>query len=119
MDRFQGNFRLRGADSSSSLSFSKKQAGYCELSLPNKDPNEVRGPGVVATTGDVMVSESDHLLCDGGDDVEIDIESVERVFEIVELPDMMRSGIRLVPQNELKLSFLLRTEPEILCLRGR
>ena len=70
-------------------------------------------PGVVATRGDVIVS-SDHRL-EGG-------EAVESVFEVraeAGPPEKMRIGIRLVPENELKLSFRLRTELDMLSLRGR
>jgi hypothetical protein len=57
----------------------------------------VRGPGVVATTGDVIVS-SDHLLLSGGDLV--DAESVDLFVLVVEASENTRIGIRLVPQNE-------------------
>ena len=90
------------------------------MSFLSNDPNDVRGPGVVAVTGDLMVS-SDHRLCCGGEAVEVDVEpSLSLVFgAAVEPDDNMRNGIRHVPEKELTLSFRLLIEPDMLSLRSR
>lgn len=67
-----------------------------------------------------MVS-SDHLLSEAVDgelvDDMLDLSPFENDVP-VEL-ERMRMGIRLVPLKEVRLSFLLRTEEEMLSLRGR
>jgi hypothetical protein len=118
-ERFHLSLRLNGAASSSSSSSSKKQAGYCEASLARSPPNDVLGAGVVATSGEVTVS-SDHLLCEG-DELsagEFDADIVERAFDLAVELDSIRKGIRRVPQNVVKLSFRLRTDPDKLSFRG-
>ena len=92
------------------------------LPLSSNGPNDTLGPGVVITTGDVIVS-SDHRLCkiSGGDEADIDIDAFDLVLDVepVEPLDMMRMGIRQVPEKDVKLSFLLRTELDMLSLRGQ
>ncbi len=78
----------------------------------------MRGPGVVATTGDLIVS-SDHLLLSGDDPVKPDSVPSDLLDLTAEPSDSTRIGIRLVPQNEVKLSFLLRMELDRLSRRGR
>ncbi len=84
--------------------------------LLSSSPKEVRGAGVVATNGDVTVS-SDHLLWAGDDPSAAELEMDGQVVAVVD-PDSTRRGMRLVPQKELKLSFLLRTELDILSFLG-
>jgi len=115
-DRFQANFLRNGILSSPSSS--KKHAGYCALSLPaSSELKDVRGPGVVATVGEVIVS-SDHLLRSGGELVE-SVESVLPPPEVVELEERIRKGTLQFERNEVQLSLRLRTELVRLSLRGR
>ena len=83
----------------------------------SKLPKLVLGPGVVARTGEVIVS-SDHLLGPGGEFDALDM--LRRLVDAVESDERIRSGTRRGPdRNEVKLSLRLRTELVRLCLRGR
>ena len=80
------------------------------------EPKDVRGLGVVAAVGDLIVS-SDQLLRSGGELA--DMKLVDCVLpEVVELAERMRNGTCRFERKDVKLSLRLLMELVKLSLRG-